>query len=105
MSTPPPFRKPGDNKKKPVVEIAIGVGKPKEGSAAEEAGESPAEEDKEKAAGKGDASDKKKPKRKSNAKPGPDDMKGAIAKRLAALSGPSPTNDNAGNASGGYPGM
>lgn len=98
MSTPPPFMFGKGSKGKP---------KPKEGSAAEEKGESPAEEAKEVAKGKGD-SKKMPPKRKGNSKPGPEDMKNAIAKRLASLQGPggpSPVNDNSGNASGGFPGM
>ena len=107
MSTPPPFLFGNKGKSKP---------KPKEGSAAEEKGESPAKEAKEVAAGKGDFggsgdgvhTKKTAAKKKSKSKPGPDDMKNAIAKRLASLQGPggpSPVNDNSGNASGGFPGM
>lgn len=96
--------------KKPGLEIMIGVGgkpKPKQGSPAEEKGESKAEAAREIASGKGTPSDKKKVAKKSPVKPGPQDKMGAIARRLAALNGggPSPTNNDAGNASGGLPGM
>ncbi len=85
--------------KKPGLMIEIGVGKPKPG------------DDVPPASGGGKAPAKKgNPFAKSSGKkPGAADKANAIAKRLAALNNkgpiPPPNNDNAGNASGGFPGM
>lgn len=95
MANPPPGKKPG-------IEIMIGVGKTKGpvGDAMQKDG-----------ADKGGPEKKKSPPpKKSSAKPNANDRNNAIAKRLAALSGPpgggpSPTNNFAGNAMGGAPGM
>jgi outer membrane biosynthesis protein TonB len=98
--------------KKPGIAIMIGIGKPKEGSKAEEDSESPAEEA---------AEQKKNPKlKKKVAKLTSKDKQSAVERRLTKKFGPgSPsmksqagsgpnqasTMNNSGNASGGWPGM